>query len=798
MAHASWGTRLAALALCATLGACTCDSLVATKRFACQSQSECSEGYLCRGGECRPSGAGGGSGNSCFPGEDPPRVCANAACQQTCEDDGGYGECLPTSGPGLASNPLHCGECGRSCSQDPGLTCIDARCTCGTDSDCPASLLCAAGGLCVPADDACAAVRCPAGQVCRGGACGAETCDQGCRPGEVCEADGGFCRPIHPCRFPIDCGDGGVCEGPSKADGLACNDGVACSHSDVCLAGECVGTPYSCPAPTACQQAVACAGDGGCTVTPMPDGTGCDDGVACTHSDQCTGGACAGTAYTCTPGLCAATSVCGGDGGCVTTPRNNGASCDDAVACTHTDVCTAGSCAGTAYTCPAPSQCQQAIACGGDGGCVVTNKLNGTACDAGLACSTNDVCTNGACAGTPVTTYFDGDGDGRGNSAQSQSVCPTDGGWSTTGGDCDDTNSFVYQTATGQVRDQDHDAFSTGSAASPCVGVSATFNGRSYARDSAGQYTWLSVGFSQGTDCDDTDAGVGAAPTWYRDVDGDGYGSGAGTTQCSPPDAGYVPNGTDCLDSAAAGSNLVYRLVTALYDDTDRDGYADGTVTPATQCVGAQNSGGGRIYYRATTGSYTWTQTSGGTDCLDTDADVFQNVSNLVVDTDNDGYPPSATEATRCVGATQGVGGRTYYVGTSGTPDYMTPNQCINRQGNNCGAPFDCYDSNSNARPGQLSYFSTQRGDNSFDYDCSGTIVANTSGTYCASTVASVQFWTDAACTTGQASATECVTPTAFALPGACGKALQGTAGYTNPGVCTTAFRASATVVGCH
>lgn len=34
----------------------------------------------------------------------------------------------------------------------------------------------------------------------------------------------------------------------------------------------------------------------------------------------------------------------------------------------------------------------------------------------------------------------------------------------------------------------------------------------------------------------------------------------------------------------------------------------------------------------------------------------------------------------------------------------------------------DCYDSNADAKPGQTSYFTTNRGDGSFDYDCSGSI----------------------------------------------------------------------------
>lgn len=38
----------------------------------------------------------------------------------------------------------------------------------------------------------------------------------------------------------------------------------------------------------------------------------------------------------------------------------------------------------------------------------------------------------------------------------------------------------------------------------------------------------------------------------------------------------------------------------------------------------------------------------------------------------------------------------------------------------------DCYDSNSNAHPGQTTYYSTNRGDGSFDYDCSQTTEIST------------------------------------------------------------------------
>ncbi len=64
----------------------------------------------------------------------------------------------------------------------------------------------------------------------------------------------------------------------------------------------------------------------------------------------------------------------------------------------------------------------------------------------------------------------------------------------------------------------------------------------------------------------------------------------------------------------------------------------------------------------------------------------------------------------------------------------------------------DCYDSNANAKPGQTAYYTTNRGDTSFDYDCNSTAdkqstttytcVACTNGSGYASTQATSGGWT--------------------------------------------------------
>jgi sugar lactone lactonase YvrE len=56
----------------------------------------------------------------------------------------------------------------------------------------------------------------------------------------------------------------------------------------------------------------ACLPDGTCENAPVKDGTPCDDGQICSHSDQCTGGACKGTTYSCPSASCG-TATCTGD-----------------------------------------------------------------------------------------------------------------------------------------------------------------------------------------------------------------------------------------------------------------------------------------------------------------------------------------------------------------------------------------------------------------------------------------------------------------------------------------------------
>ncbi|MCB9686389.1 MAG: hypothetical protein H6738_14960 [Alphaproteobacteria bacterium] len=73
-----------------------------------------------------------------------------------------------------------------------------------------------------------------------------------------------------------------------------------------------------------------------------------------------------------------------------------------------------------------------------------------------------------------------------------------------------------------------------------------------------------------GADCDDTDPVRGAAPTWYEDGDGDGYGADEGETlvACDPPD-GWAASVGDCDDGDPARFPGAEERCNGLDDDCD-------------------------------------------------------------------------------------------------------------------------------------------------------------------------------------------------------------------------------------
>ncbi len=334
---------------------------------------------------------------------------------------------------------------------------------CRTDDDCDASSL----GVCDTVT--CTANKCELGTLPDGHRCndedpltGKDACLSGICAGVVMTCD----EDLGPCLKAVHDPVTDECTVEPVDDGEPCDDDDGCSQVDSCQAGTCVGDkPKTCAAADDCHVDGECdAKTGECNDVKAEDGAACDDGQACTTTDTCADGACAGEAVVCDDGLaCSADScdeksgacaadmatcsclvdadcddgnacngqeTCGADdklcklgppvacpssadpcltnhcvaetGACQAEPVKDGAACDDANACTTRDTCQSGACVGAdAVACAPLSQCHVAGTCDPvTGACTNPEKANNSNCNDGNACTVTDKCLAGDCVGS--------------------------------------------------------------------------------------------------------------------------------------------------------------------------------------------------------------------------------------------------------------------------------------------------------------------------------------------------------------------------------------------------------------
>jgi hypothetical protein len=236
-------------------------------------------------------------------------------------------------------------------------------------------------------------MACDDGLACTRDACTAGACSNTLKAGS-CLGSGGACvanaepDPAAPCTV-CSAADG---TWTTLADGATCDDGDGCTVGDLCELGACKpGTPLVCK-DTACVTGAACV-DGGCVGTE----TACDDGDPCTD-DGCDPVAGCAHAPRCGDGDPCTTDTCdSADGTCATPPMAEGAACDDGDACAVGETCLGGVCGGGV----APN-CDDGNPCTADSclpllGCA--NVFAELACDDGIACTTGDLCSASVCIG---------------------------------------------------------------------------------------------------------------------------------------------------------------------------------------------------------------------------------------------------------------------------------------------------------------------------------------------------------------------------------------------------------------
>jgi len=394
-----------------------------------------------------------------------------------------------------------------------------------------------------------------------------------------------------------------------------------------------------------------------------------------------------------------------------------------------------------------------------------------------------DGCPNNAALTAPVTYYRDADGDGYGVSTTSQSLCQTSApvGYVSNFSDCNDANAAIKPgapelcadstvdnncdgTATGVdanasdkvtfYRDADSDGYGTsGTTSLACtvptgyVSNSTDCNDSNAAIKPGAAELCADVGVDNNCNgsTSDVDANAADKSTFFRDADGDGYGtSGTTSLACTVP-TGYVSNSTDCNDSNAAIKPGAPELCADSTVDNNCDGTATGVDTNASDKVTFYADADGDTYTLATGAKFCSGTTNTGyratvsspVDCDDTKATVYPSAPELCADaTVDNNCNGNATEvdanASDKVTFYTDADGDTYTLATGAKFCSGTTNTGYRAT---VSSPVDCDDTKAAVYPGALELCA----DATVDNNCNGNateVDANASD--------KVTFYTDA------------------------------------------------------
>ena len=252
--------------------------------------------------------------------------------------------------------------------------------------------------------------------------------------------------------------------------------------------------------------------------------------------------------------------------------------------------------------------------------------------------------------GSTFTFYEDGDQDGYGNELVTTQACEAPTGYVPIAGDCDDNDSFQYPNAEEYCNTEDDD----------CDGE---------------------------IDEDPIDP-----PTWYYDIDGDGFGSQFITLDICTPPSGFIADNTDCDDT----NITVYPGATEYCTNTDNDcnGLIDDNAIDASTWyadIDRDNFGNASEILIQCAQPFDYILTAG--DCDDDDNTIYPNAAELCngIDEDCDGVIDNDT-----------INSLEYYEDTDGD-GFGNPNVMIEE----CQTPngyildnSDCDDTDGSVYPG--------------------------------------------------------------------------------------------------
>ncbi len=266
--------------------------------------------------------------------------------------------------------------------------------------------------------------------------------------------------------------------------------------------------------------------------------------------------------------------------------------------------------------------------------------------------------------------FFDGDGDGVGNSGEALAACVQPEGFVAEDGDCNDADADIHPGRAEACNDIDDD-------------------------------------------CDGTvDEDAPATRSWYPDADGDGYGNPATPLDiCADPGGGYVLEGTDCDDADATVHPGAAEQCNGRDDDCDAEADEAPTVDPLIWTLDDDGDGYGRD---DTAVEVCLSPGDGyvrlGGDCDDSNAAIHPDAPESCndIDDDCDGTPDDPPT----------VGDGSWYVDVDedGYGDGSSSETTCDPAPGMVAVAGDCDDTDAGANPG-----ATEVCNDGADNDCDGT-----------------------------------------------------------------------------
>lgn len=236
--------------------------------------------------------------------------------------------------------------------------------------------------------------------------------------------------------------------------------------------------------------------------------------------------------------------------------------------------------------------------------------------------------------------------------------------------DCNDNNNNIYQNQN-VAADTDQDGHSVAVASIQCVGLSATIDGRTYYKNSIGNFNQIL--------------------------------------------SGSIISTSDCADSDIAGNSNIYQTLNATID-ADHDNYSAGTVSATTTCVGDPSPTlfNERTYYKNSAGAYPFMISApAGIDCddstdakwrnrfQDSDGDIYCSSGNLVCVGNETGYRDSCFGYADC---NDNDKDKWVYLYHDGDKDGYGAGSavCVGNDANYINNNIDCDDNNKNINPAAI------------------------------------------------------------------------------------------------